>query len=240
MTAESGGSPENYGAAASGPPAWPPSNAGEAVNVVAEQAGTPPHAQVKVSGIIPPLADPYHQRPETGLDLRAGLYPGDTVVLTHGRLAHAYSSAGRPAEAVALCEQVVASGAGRPGADRDADHPVQPGRGCFRGRMADGGHRAAAADPGRQRAPPRPRSPDVQDRTREPRGRHPDLKGDPAKTGNSRLRRTTIAAWHFDTESVQIVTLLRLNGCIRWLITTYSHQAESAIIMPSTSGSRGR
>jgi hypothetical protein len=39
---------------------------------------------------------------------------------------------------------------------------------------------------------------------------------------------------------VQIVTLLRLNGCIRWLITTYSHQAESAIIMPSTSGSRGR
>src|SRR5580704_5741765 len=62
----------------------PPSNAGEAVNVVAEQAGTPPHAQVKVSGIIPPLADPYHQRPETGLDLRAGLYPGDTVVLTHG------------------------------------------------------------------------------------------------------------------------------------------------------------
>jgi hypothetical protein len=52
--------------------------------VVAEQAGTPPHAQVKLSGIIPPLADPFHQRPETGLDLRAGLYPGDTVVLTHG------------------------------------------------------------------------------------------------------------------------------------------------------------
>ena len=52
--------------------------------MVAEQAGTPPHAQVKLSGIIPPLADPFHQRPETGLDLRAGLYPGDTVVLTHG------------------------------------------------------------------------------------------------------------------------------------------------------------
>ena len=45
---------------------------------------TPPHSQVKLSGIIPPLADPFHQRPETGLDLRAGLYPGDTVVLTHG------------------------------------------------------------------------------------------------------------------------------------------------------------
>ena len=52
--------------------------------MVAEQAGTPPHSQVKLSGIIPPLADAFHQRPETGLDLRAGLYPGDTVVLTHG------------------------------------------------------------------------------------------------------------------------------------------------------------
>jgi tetratricopeptide (TPR) repeat protein len=57
---------------------------GEAVNVVAERAGTPPHSQVKLSGIVPPLADFFHQRPETGLDLRAGLYPGDTVVLTHG------------------------------------------------------------------------------------------------------------------------------------------------------------
>jgi len=52
--------------------------------VVAERTGTPPHSQVKLSGIIPPLADSFHQRPETGLDLRAGLYPGDTVVLTHG------------------------------------------------------------------------------------------------------------------------------------------------------------
>jgi tetratricopeptide (TPR) repeat protein len=52
--------------------------------VVAERTGTPPHSQVKLSGVIPPLADPFHQRPETGLDLRAGLYPGDTVVLTHG------------------------------------------------------------------------------------------------------------------------------------------------------------
>jgi tetratricopeptide (TPR) repeat protein len=52
--------------------------------VVAERTGTPPHSQMKLSGIIPPLADSFHQRPETGLDLRAGLYPGDTVVLTHG------------------------------------------------------------------------------------------------------------------------------------------------------------
>jgi hypothetical protein len=52
--------------------------------VVAERTGTPPHSQIKLSGIVPPLADSFHQRPETGLDLRAGLYPGDTVVLTHG------------------------------------------------------------------------------------------------------------------------------------------------------------
>ena len=52
--------------------------------MVAERAGTPPHSQVKLSGIIPPLADFFHQRPETGLDLRVGLYPGDVVVLTHG------------------------------------------------------------------------------------------------------------------------------------------------------------
>jgi tetratricopeptide (TPR) repeat protein len=57
-------------------------NAGEAVDVVAERTG--PHSPVKLSGSIPPLAESFHQRPETGLDLRAGLYPGDTVVLTHG------------------------------------------------------------------------------------------------------------------------------------------------------------
>ena len=52
--------------------------------MVAERTGTPPHSQVKLSGTVPPLADSFHQRPETGLYLRAGLYPGDTVVLTHG------------------------------------------------------------------------------------------------------------------------------------------------------------
>jgi tetratricopeptide (TPR) repeat protein len=65
--------------------ARPPGNAGEAVDVVAERAGAPPpSSQVKLSGSIPPLAESFHQRPETGLYLRAGLYPGDTVVLTHG------------------------------------------------------------------------------------------------------------------------------------------------------------
>jgi tetratricopeptide (TPR) repeat protein len=57
-------------------------NAGEAVDVVGERIG--PHSPVKLSGPIPPLAESFHQRPETGLDLRAGLYPGDIVVLTHG------------------------------------------------------------------------------------------------------------------------------------------------------------
>ena len=61
--------------------------------MVAERTGTPPHSQVKLSGIIPPLADSFHQRPETGLDLRAGLYPGDTVVLTHGEVTDAAPAA---------------------------------------------------------------------------------------------------------------------------------------------------
>ena len=60
-----------------------PGNAGEAVDVVAERTG--PRSPVKLSGSIPPLAESFHQRPETGLDLRAGLYPGDTVLLTHGQ-----------------------------------------------------------------------------------------------------------------------------------------------------------
>ena len=38
--------------------------------MVAERTG--PHAPVKLSGSIPPLAEAFHQRPETGLDLRVG------------------------------------------------------------------------------------------------------------------------------------------------------------------------
>ena len=56
----------------------------ERLNVVAQRAGTPPPAEMVQSGIIPPLADSYFQRLETGIDLTAGLFPGQTVVLTHG------------------------------------------------------------------------------------------------------------------------------------------------------------
>ena len=52
--------------------------------MVAQHAGAPPPAEMLVSGIIPPLADSYLQRLETGIDLKAGLVPGETVVLTHG------------------------------------------------------------------------------------------------------------------------------------------------------------
>ncbi len=53
---------------------------GEAFNVVTQGAGTPSHPPVQLSGIIPPLSDYYHPRPETGPDL--ALRPGETVVLT--------------------------------------------------------------------------------------------------------------------------------------------------------------
>jgi tetratricopeptide (TPR) repeat protein len=51
--------------------------------VVAQRAGAPP-PEILVSGIIPPLADAYFQRLETGIDLKSGLFPGEIVVLTHG------------------------------------------------------------------------------------------------------------------------------------------------------------
>ena len=52
--------------------------------MVAQRAGAPPPPEPLVSGIIPPLVDSYFQRMETGIDLKAGLFPGETVVLTHG------------------------------------------------------------------------------------------------------------------------------------------------------------
>jgi tetratricopeptide (TPR) repeat protein len=52
--------------------------------VVAERAGAPSPSEMLVSGIIPLLADAYFQRLETGTGLKAGLFPGETVVLTHG------------------------------------------------------------------------------------------------------------------------------------------------------------
>ena len=52
--------------------------------MVAQRAGAPPSPEMLVSGNIPPLADFYLQRPETGIDLKASLFAGETVVLTHG------------------------------------------------------------------------------------------------------------------------------------------------------------
>ncbi len=52
--------------------------------MVAQRAGAPQPPEILVSGIIPPLVDSYFQRLETGIDLKAGLFPGETVVLTHG------------------------------------------------------------------------------------------------------------------------------------------------------------
>ncbi|HEY6310648.1 MAG TPA: tetratricopeptide repeat protein [Streptosporangiaceae bacterium] len=52
--------------------------------MVAQRAGTPPPTQVLVSGIIPPLAEPYFERTESGADLTSSLFAGETVVLTHG------------------------------------------------------------------------------------------------------------------------------------------------------------
>ena len=52
--------------------------------MVAQRAETPPPPGTLVSGIIPLLADPYFQRPETGPGLASGLFPGQAAVLTHG------------------------------------------------------------------------------------------------------------------------------------------------------------
>jgi tetratricopeptide (TPR) repeat protein len=45
----------------------------------------PPHPGMVLAGSVPPLADPYFQRTETGIDLMSGLAPGDIIVLTHGQ-----------------------------------------------------------------------------------------------------------------------------------------------------------
>ena len=52
--------------------------------VAQQRAGAPPHPGILLSGSVPPLTDWYFQRPETGIDLRSGLFPGQTAVLTHG------------------------------------------------------------------------------------------------------------------------------------------------------------
>jgi tetratricopeptide (TPR) repeat protein len=65
--------------------------------VVAQRAGTPPHSPILLSGIVPPLADSFFQRPETGLALRGGLYQGDTVVLTQDEQASSAPASSGPA-----------------------------------------------------------------------------------------------------------------------------------------------
>jgi tetratricopeptide (TPR) repeat protein len=52
--------------------------------VAAQQPGTSTHPGILLSGIVPPLADPYYTRTETGPDLASSLQAGETVVLVHG------------------------------------------------------------------------------------------------------------------------------------------------------------
>ncbi|HXO25576.1 MAG TPA: tetratricopeptide repeat protein, partial [Streptosporangiaceae bacterium] len=52
--------------------------------MVAQQPGTATHPGILLSGIVPPLADTYYTRAETGSDLASSLRAGETVVLVHG------------------------------------------------------------------------------------------------------------------------------------------------------------
>ncbi len=54
--------------------------------MAAQQVGTAsaPGSGVLLSGGVPPLADSYFTRAESGLDLASSLRPGETVVLVHG------------------------------------------------------------------------------------------------------------------------------------------------------------
>src|SRR5271167_1273027 len=76
---------QDLAAAGAGHACRPPGTAGETVSVVAQRAETsaPPPGTL-VSGVIPPLADPYFERLETGPGLPSGLLPGQSVVLTGG------------------------------------------------------------------------------------------------------------------------------------------------------------
>ena len=52
--------------------------------MVAQQPGTSTHPGILLSGIVPPLADAYFSRTETGPDLAGSLRPGEIAVLVHG------------------------------------------------------------------------------------------------------------------------------------------------------------
>jgi tetratricopeptide (TPR) repeat protein len=62
--------------------------------VGAQLAGTP-----VLCGSVPPIAYPYHQRPETGPGLTDGLRPGETIILTSGGPA-GFSGSGAPGSGV--------------------------------------------------------------------------------------------------------------------------------------------
>jgi tetratricopeptide (TPR) repeat protein len=52
--------------------------------LAAQQPGTSTQPGILLSGIVPPLADSFYPRGETGPDLINGLPPGQTIVLVHG------------------------------------------------------------------------------------------------------------------------------------------------------------
>jgi tetratricopeptide (TPR) repeat protein len=52
--------------------------------VVAQQAETSTRPSIVLSGIVPPLADGFYARTESGPDLATTLRPGEIAVLTHG------------------------------------------------------------------------------------------------------------------------------------------------------------
>jgi tetratricopeptide (TPR) repeat protein len=52
--------------------------------VVAQQAGTSAQSSILLSGIVPPLADAFYTRTESGPDLATTLRPGEIAVLTRG------------------------------------------------------------------------------------------------------------------------------------------------------------
>ena len=52
--------------------------------MAAQQAGTQPPSEVLLCGIVPPLADSYSPRPETGPGLARSLRPGKAVALVNG------------------------------------------------------------------------------------------------------------------------------------------------------------
>ncbi|MBV9093854.1 MAG: tetratricopeptide repeat protein [Streptosporangiaceae bacterium] len=61
--------------------------------MVEQQSGTP-QLPIVLSGTVPPLAEYYYPRPETGPDLAATMAPGQTVVLVHGEETEAAAAQG--------------------------------------------------------------------------------------------------------------------------------------------------